>query len=388
MEIEAAEMTGDVDDFPDEEQAGDETRLHGFAGEFASIDAACCDFGFFVTFRGCRIDAPTVQLPFQILEAGIGVIRWGVEFEPARGEATGKKFLKGLAGSAEVSAGRSTERGGGVARGYEIEMDGLALLPVGRDLEDGRAAEASMREEHFFAERMFSGGSNNLRGNAREFGITPMIGTVENQRNEGGARGDDFVAELAGEVVAEGSGAHLGDGEASCGNNENRRTELRGIGAEKKFGGVADFGDARVEKNLNAGDLAFGCEQVGDIGGGAIAEELAERFFVVGNVVLFDEREKIAGRVASQGGLGEMGVRGKEVFWVGVEVGEIAAASAGDEDFLSDAVCMFEDSDAASAFACFESTEQPGGAGTQDQNVEGTEQRGLTEIGFGDAGVG
>jgi hypothetical protein len=52
LEVEAAEMAGDIDDFTDEEQAWDETRLHGFTGEFAGVDAACGDFGFFVAL--CR----------------------------------------------------------------------------------------------------------------------------------------------------------------------------------------------------------------------------------------------------------------------------------------------------------------------------------------------
>jgi hypothetical protein len=68
-----------------------------------------------------------------------------------------------------------------------------------------------MGKEHFFAERILIDGGNDFGGDAGEFGVAVVVGAIEDQRNEGGARGDDFVAELAGQVVAEGSGAHFGD---------------------------------------------------------------------------------------------------------------------------------------------------------------------------------
>ena len=50
LEVEAAQVAGDVDNFADEEEAGDFARFHGFAGEFVGVDAAGGDFGFFVAF--------------------------------------------------------------------------------------------------------------------------------------------------------------------------------------------------------------------------------------------------------------------------------------------------------------------------------------------------
>jgi len=53
-----------------------------------------------------------------------------------------------------------------------------------------------------------------------------------------------------------------------------------------------------------------------------------------------------------------------------MKVGEIAAATAGDEDFLADAIGKFEDRDAATALPCLDSAKQTRGPGTQNDGVE------------------
>ena len=51
--------------------------------------------------------------------------------------------------------------------------------------------------------------------------VAPSCGVfgVEDEWDEGGAAGDDVEAELFGERVAEGGGAHLRDGEAAGGDD-------------------------------------------------------------------------------------------------------------------------------------------------------------------------
>jgi hypothetical protein len=53
-----------------------------------------------------------------------------------------------------------------------------------------------------------------------------------------------------------------------------------------------------------------------------------------------------------------------------VNVREVAAPAARDEDFLADAVGVFEDGYPASAFARFCSTKQSGGAGSENESVK------------------
>jgi len=78
--------------------------------------------------------------------------------------------------------------------------------------------------------------------------------------------------------------------------------------------------------------------------------------------MLREECEEIGGSETGQSGFGEVGIGGEEVVGGDVKIGEIAAASAGDKNFLADAVGMFEDSDAAAAVRGFDGGEEAGGA--------------------------
>jgi len=144
-------MAGDVDDFADEEKTGDQERFHGFAGEFARVDTASGDFGFLVAFRGGGRKLPGVELRFESSEGGIGVVGRSMKLKPTRGETIGEKFLEGFADKVKIAARGSAERGGSIAQRREIETDGPALFPVGRNLEDRGAAESTVGEKHFFA---------------------------------------------------------------------------------------------------------------------------------------------------------------------------------------------------------------------------------------------
>jgi hypothetical protein len=127
----------------------------------------------------------------------------------------------------------------------------------------------------------------------------------------------------------------------------------------------------RVEswmRALRVGALAQ--QQVEDVVGGAVAEELAEGLLVVGDAVLLDQGEEVLRGVAGERGLGEVRVGGEEVFRRGVEVGEVAAASAGDEDFLAGTVGVVEDEGAAAAAAGFDGAHEACGSGSEDEDVD------------------
>jgi len=109
---------------------------------------------------------------------------------------------------------------------------------------------------------------------------------------------------------------------------------------------------------------------------------------VVGDAMLFEECKKIGGRVTREGGFCEVGIGGQEIFRGGMEIGEVAAASAGDEDFFADTIGEFDDGDAAAAFASFRGAEKTGSAGAKDEDVKGTGQRGLSGLRLLNASVG
>ena len=127
----------------------------------------------------------------------------------------------------------------------------------------------------------------------------------------------------------------------------------------------------RVQKDSYSGIPAFGFEHCENVACGAVAEQLPQSFFVIGDTVLFDQRDEIGGRVAGQGGLGEVKIRGKKVFRLAVKVGEVAASTAGDENFLAQAVRMFEHGDTAAALTGFDGAHQGRRAAAENECIEG-----------------
>ena len=98
------------------------------------------------------------------------------------------------------------------------------------------------------------------------------------------------------------------------------------------------------------------------------------------DAMFIDESKKIVGRKAGKGGFGEVGIGGDKVFRGGVNVREIAAATAGDEDFFANAVRVFEDGHATAALAGLNGAKKACGACAKNENVEGTRQGCLTGV--------
>ena len=87
------------------------------------------------------------------LECGIAPAFRGVKGDPAFGHAGGEDRAKGGSGGGGVAAGGGgQERGKDLLVGGEVEVDGLAWVPVRGDLQDGGTREASVGEEKLFAE--------------------------------------------------------------------------------------------------------------------------------------------------------------------------------------------------------------------------------------------
>ena len=96
--------------------------------------------------------------------------------------------------------------------------------------------------------------------------------------------------------------------------------------------------------------------------------------------MFFHERDEVIGRVAGQRGFCEVRIRGDEIFRRAMNVREVAASAAGDEDFFAGAVGVFEDSDAASALAGFDGAHESCGACAEDYGVEGVGGGGHKEL--------
>lgn len=60
----------------------------------------------------------------------------------------------------------------------------------------------------------------------------------------------------------------------------------------------------------------------------------------------------------------------QEIVRTAIQIGEVTAASAGNEDLLADAIGVFEHSDATSALASREGTHQAGRASAKNDRVK------------------
>src|SRR5271169_5266601 len=146
--------------------------------------------------------------------------------------------------------------------------------------------------------------------------------------------------------------------------------KFAGIRADYKIVRAPNLLNLAVQNNLYSRGTALGFEQFHNILGGTIAEKLAERLLVIRNLVFFNQCNKVGGFVSCQGGFREVGIRGIEVFRPAMEVGEIAAASAGDKNLFANAVGALQDGDAAAALARFDRAHQPSGSGAQNYGIE------------------
>ena len=108
---------------------------------------------------------------------------------------------------------------------------------------------------------------------------------------------------------------------------------------------------------------------------------------MVGDPMFFDEADEIRGSIASQGRFGEVTIGGEEIFCSRLEIGEIAAASTGDENFFPDSIGAFEDDDAPSPLAGFDGAHQTSGAGSENDHVVFLIRRGLADVGIIHAGM-
>ena len=86
--------------------------------------------------------------------------------------------------------------------------------------------------------------------------------------------------------------------------------------------------------------------------------------------MLLGQRDEIRGRVPRQRGFREVFIRGNEIVRLAVNVGEIAASPAGDENLLPDSISMLEHGDTPPAIAGLDGAEESRGPAAKNQGVE------------------
>lgn len=133
---------------------------------------------------------------------------------------------------------------------------------------------------------------------------------------------------------------------------------------------LADAFDYEVSENSNSGFAAFRLEQAYDLLRRAITEELAKRFLVIRNAVLFYQANKVHGGVRRQRGFGEVRISGNEVFRLAMKVGEVAAAAARNQNLFADASGPLEHGNTPSPLPCLNGAHEASRSTTQNDDIK------------------
>jgi len=210
-------------------------------------------------------------------------------------------------------------------------------------------------------------------GNAAgEIGEFLLVPSAQRQGDESGACRQHAMAELARELVCESGRTHARYRKAAGRDDERRGGERSRVRGDVKQRFVAPHpGDRATGQDPHTGGSAFIEQHAHDLFRRVVAEQLAELLLVPGDAVALDEFDEIIRRVARQRGLAEVRIRRQEIRWRRSGIREIAAAAAGHQDFLADAIRMLDHEHAAAAPARCDRAHQAGRAGADYDRVPG-----------------
>jgi hypothetical protein len=172
LEIVTAKVPCYVHGLSDEVEARDAPAFHGSGGELGGGDAPGGDLGLGVAFAASWYDLPLMQTIFRLKERRVVPSGRRVECGPSVCEAVWQNGAQCRPeGCGIAAAGLRAEGSGAVVLRGQVNGDGASRPPIRGDLEDGRSAEAAVREEKLFAKACPAVGCDDLGGETGEVGI-------------------------------------------------------------------------------------------------------------------------------------------------------------------------------------------------------------------------
>ena len=195
---------------------------------------------------------------------------------------------------------RSSSNAAASCAGSQIERDRIALPPVGRDLQNGRAGQAAVREQNVLAKALPRAGRDRLERNAGQKLANPSASRRRRQRHQRRQRLGHAQAEAARHVIGKTGRAHFRDRQAAGRQHQRRRGEAAVAGFDAEAIGARNIGDGVADPDIDAALRAFGQQHGDDRARRAVAEQLAERLLVIGDAVPLDQRDEVGLRVAAQ----------------------------------------------------------------------------------------
>ena len=226
-----------------------------------------------------------------------------------------------------------------------------------------------MSHQHLFPEALAVTRGNHLRRHAGQVGVAAAILRAEQQRHQPRPSFTDRQPELSRQVISESGGAHLRNRQAAGGHDQRRSAKFVFPCPHHELVGPRHLLDCSLREQLNSRLAALLFQHVQNVLRGAIAKKLAQSLLVIRDAVFLDQGDEIGRGVAGQRRFGEVRIGRDEVFRRAVDVGEIAAAAAGDKNFLPQPLGAFEDGHPPPPLARFDGAHQSGSAAAENQSV-------------------
>ncbi len=193
-----------------------------------------------------------------------------------------------------------------VAAGGHVDQDFATLAPVGGDLQDRRAADAPVGEQHGLVEAGLAAGNPHIHRHPGQ-GLQPFKhANFKGQRYEGRAGLCHRQAELAGDVIGKPRRSHLGDRLAAGGDDQRLGADCsHGPGKDKAAVFALDGLNGGLQAKFDARCLHFGQQHGDDLPGAVVTEQLAQGLLMPGDAVALDQGDEVGGCVPLESGYAE-----------------------------------------------------------------------------------
>ena len=172
-----------------------------------------------------------VERGFSFVQTLVRPGRGRVQIKPPVGQAMGEDAADRAPGAQQIALRcLGAELAGPKLVRRQIDADSMAGLPVRRDLQHGRAAEAAMGKEKFLPKAPRSGGGDHLGRDSRQTGKAREVLRSEGEGDERRPAGLNGQAELLRDLVAERGGSHLRNRQAPGGDDQGAPREQATVG--------------------------------------------------------------------------------------------------------------------------------------------------------------
>ena len=185
-----------------------------------------------------------------------------------------------------------------------------------------------MREKNVPAVRFVAAGHDRIQRDTGQIADRALLVFLQRERYEPRFRRNDLEPELFRNAVSPIGCTEIGVGQPARGNDQRLRGECPVIGRNGEALFFLDPRNLVFGKDLYARLVAFFQEHGENSAGTGLAEELACFLFVVLDIMLLHEREKVARREPGKRRPAELGVAGEIMFGSNLVVREITPSAA------------------------------------------------------------